>query len=89
MSEAITIPIMTGHLEDVSEALIVQLKSCSSYLQYAFCMQLCQLEKVCTSLWISPVMLLRTNIQDGAMAREGKGSLPISAAVEQSDPQMF
>jgi hypothetical protein len=35
-------------------------------------MQLCQLEKVCTPLWISPVKLLGTNIQDGAMAREGK-----------------
>jgi hypothetical protein len=72
MSEAITIPIMTGHLEDVSWALTIQLKSCPSYLQYAFCMQLCQLEKVCSPLWISPVKLLGTNIQDGAMAREGK-----------------
>jgi hypothetical protein len=32
-------------------------------------MQLCQLEKVCGALWMSPVILLRTNIQEGgAMA---------------------
>jgi hypothetical protein len=54
-------------------------------------MQLCQLEKVCTPPWISPVKLLGTNIQDGAMAREGRKeeSLPMSAAIEQSDLQML
>jgi hypothetical protein len=50
-------------------------------------MQLCQLEKVCTPLWISPVKLLGTNIQDGAMAREG--SPLVSVPVEQSDLQML
>jgi len=61
--------MIAGHLEDVSFAHWYAENKAGPYLQYAFCMQLCQLEKVCGALWMSPVILLRTNIQEGgAMA---------------------
>lgn len=41
------IPMIAGHLEDVSHALqYAGNNKGGPYLQYVFCMQLCQLEKV-------------------------------------------